>query len=61
MAGPSERSHTLTRSGGLGGYDFLDKAKGLLGGRRVGFSGEAGEGFKNINEKSMKNYNLGQV
>ena len=46
--GSSERSHTLTQSGGLEGWNFLDKDKGLLGGRREGVSDHAG-GFKNVN------------
>ena len=46
MAGPSERSDTLTRSGGLGWYEFFGQGQRIVGDRRVGVSGEAGEGLK---------------
>ena len=49
--GPLDRSNMLTRSGDLGGWNFSDKAKGLLGGHRVGVSGDAGEDFKSVNLK----------
>ena len=54
--GLPEGSHTLTRSGDLGGGgNFSDKAKGLLEGRRVGVSGDAGEYFKHVNLKINEN------